>query len=168
MPELLGAFSPRLTSEERKYIITCRTELCQPNLLSCDDAVNDSNLPVSFLFLYWSHHGYSIALSRCQGPLAAPFEMFARRVGVQAFRCCVKRPTVVSRATARKFSTPSLAPSDASAAAAHPLVGVTTQFDHVAPRFEIDPSKIEILSSPSAYYETVKVVPEKYSLWELC
>jgi CDP-diacylglycerol--glycerol-3-phosphate 3-phosphatidyltransferase len=38
------------------------------------------------------------------------------------------------------------------------LVGVTTQFDLVAPKFEIEPSRIEILNSPTAFYETLKVV----------
>ena len=39
----------------------------------------------------------------------------------------------------------------------HPLAAVTSQLDQVAPRFEIDPSAICILDSPSAFYETLKV-----------
>lgn len=83
-------------------------------------------------------------------------EMIVRSFGVQTLRQCTRRPQA-SRAIIRKFSTPSLA-SESSAPAAHPLVGVTSQFDHVAPRFEIEPSQIEILNSPSAFYETLKVV----------
>jgi CDP-diacylglycerol--glycerol-3-phosphate 3-phosphatidyltransferase len=82
--------------------------------------------------------------------------MIVRSFGVQALRQCIKKPSV-SRAVVRKFSTPSLSP-ESSASAAHPLVGVTTQLDHVAPRFEIEPSEIKILHSPAAFYETLKVV----------
>jgi CDP-diacylglycerol--glycerol-3-phosphate 3-phosphatidyltransferase len=38
------------------------------------------------------------------------------------------------------------------------LAGVASQLDHVAPRFEIDPDNIEILDSPTAFYETLKVL----------
>ena len=79
-----------------------------------------------------------------------------RSLGVQALRQCIKKPSV-SRVVVRKFSTPPLSPQS-SASIAHPLVGVTTQFDHVAPRFEIEPSEIKILNSPTAFYETLKVV----------
>jgi CDP-diacylglycerol--glycerol-3-phosphate 3-phosphatidyltransferase len=82
--------------------------------------------------------------------------MIHRSLGVQALRQCAKRSSV-SRTVVRKFSAPSLA-SESAAPVAHPLVGVTTQFDHVAPRFEIEPSQIEILNSPGAFYETLKVV----------
>lgn len=43
-----------------------------------------------------------------------------------------------------------------SAAKAHPWAGVTSQIDVVAPRFEIDASQIEIIDSPTAFYETLK------------
>jgi CDP-diacylglycerol---glycerol-3-phosphate 3-phosphatidyltransferase len=82
--------------------------------------------------------------------------MIVRSLGVQALRQCIKKPSV-SRVVVRKFSTPPLSPQP-SASTAHPLVGVTTQFDHVAPRFEIEPSEIKILNSPTAFYETLKVV----------
>jgi CDP-diacylglycerol--glycerol-3-phosphate 3-phosphatidyltransferase len=82
--------------------------------------------------------------------------MIVRSLGVRVLRQCIQKPPV-SRAVVRKFSTQSLSPGS-SASPAHPLVGVTTQFDHVAPRFEIEPSEINILNSPAAFYETLKVV----------
>src|SRR2546423_3627610 len=82
--------------------------------------------------------------------------MIVRSFGLQALRQCAKRP-LVPRATVRRFSSTSLA-SESSAPITHPLVGVTTQFDHVAPRFEVEPSQIEILNSPAAFYQTLKVV----------
>jgi CDP-diacylglycerol--glycerol-3-phosphate 3-phosphatidyltransferase len=82
--------------------------------------------------------------------------MMVRGFGVQALRQCAKRPSI-SRIAIRNFSAPSL-PCESAAPVTHPLVGVTTQFDYVAPKFEIEPSQIEILNSPAAFYETLKVV----------
>lgn len=54
-----------------------------------------------------------------------------------------------------------------TAAKAHPLAGVATQLDNVAPRFEVDPTQIEIIDSPTAFYETLKV-KAMYMGLELC
>jgi CDP-diacylglycerol---glycerol-3-phosphate 3-phosphatidyltransferase len=70
-------------------------------------------------------------------------------------RSFVRRP-VASRILVRRLSTSPNPATGTSAVVAHPLVGATTQFDHVAPRFEIAPSEISILDSPSAFYETLK------------
>lgn len=37
------------------------------------------------------------------------------------------------------------------------LAGLTTELDRLSPRFELQPSQIEILSTPSDFYETLKV-----------
>ena len=84
-------------------------------------------------------------------------KMIVRSFGAQSLRQCTRRPPPSTRAIVRKFSTPSFA-SESPVPTAHPLVGVTSQFDHVAPKFEIQPSQIEILNSPTAFYETLKVV----------
>jgi CDP-diacylglycerol--glycerol-3-phosphate 3-phosphatidyltransferase len=83
--------------------------------------------------------------------------MLARSVGVRALRqcACTRKPNV-SRTVFRKYSTPSPAATDVSHGSAHPLAGVASEFDKVAPRFEIEPTQIEILDSPSAFYETLK------------
>jgi CDP-diacylglycerol---glycerol-3-phosphate 3-phosphatidyltransferase len=83
--------------------------------------------------------------------------MLARSVGVRALRqCTYTRKPYVSRTVFRKYSTPSPAATDASHGSAHPLAGVASEFDKVAPRFEIEPTQIEILDSPGAFYETLK------------
>lgn len=83
--------------------------------------------------------------------------MLARSVGVRALRqCTCRRKPYISRTVVRKFSTPSPAAADAPNAGAHPLVGVASEFDQIAPRFEIEPSHIDILDSPSTFYETLK------------
>ena len=85
--------------------------------------------------------------------------MIPRNVGLRALRqcACIGRPRPVLRTSIRRFSASSSAPAaDVPAHTAHPLAGVATQIDHVAPRFEIDPSQIEILDSPTAFYETLK------------
>lgn len=85
--------------------------------------------------------------------------MIARNVGIRALRqcSCIRRPTPAIRSTVRRFSAASAPAADAPASAAHPLAGVASQIDHVAPRFEIDPSQIEILDSPTSFYETLKL-----------
>jgi len=77
---------------------------------------------------------------------------------VRALRhcACARRPPT-TKALVRRFSAHSTPPAAATPATAHPLAGVATQLDHVAPRFEIDPAKIEILDSPRAFYDTLKV-----------
>jgi CDP-diacylglycerol--glycerol-3-phosphate 3-phosphatidyltransferase len=83
--------------------------------------------------------------------------MLVRSVGVRALRQCARsgKPQI-SRIGVRRFSTPTPAAADAPNAGAHPLAGVASEFDRVAPRVEIEPSNIQILSSPSEFYETLK------------
>jgi CDP-diacylglycerol--glycerol-3-phosphate 3-phosphatidyltransferase len=83
--------------------------------------------------------------------------MLVRSVGVRALRQCARsgKPQI-SRIGVRRFSTPTPAAADAPNAGAHPLAGVASDFDRVAPRVEIEPSNIQILSSPSEFYETLK------------
>lgn len=83
--------------------------------------------------------------------------MLARSVGVRVLRrcACTKKP-YASRTAIRKFSTPSPAAADASHGSAHPLAGVASELDKVAPRFEIEPTQIDILDSPGAFYGTLK------------
>lgn len=85
--------------------------------------------------------------------------MLARNVGARALRQCASKTRIpTARVPVRRFSASSSAPSNAAPTpTAHPLAGVATQLDHVAPRFEIDPSEIEIIDSPTAFYETLKV-----------
>jgi CDP-diacylglycerol--glycerol-3-phosphate 3-phosphatidyltransferase len=90
--------------------------------------------------------------------------MFARSVGGRILRncsCAARRTpaTPTFRAIARRRFTSSTIPTQDAALspATHPLAGVASQLDQVAPRFEIDPSEIEILDSPTAFYETLKV-----------
>lgn len=37
------------------------------------------------------------------------------------------------------------------------LGGITNELDRIAPRFEIKGSQVDILDSPGAFYETLKV-----------
>jgi CDP-diacylglycerol--glycerol-3-phosphate 3-phosphatidyltransferase len=97
--------------------------------------------------------------------------MFARGVGVRLLQSCTRRATATrttvtrisstpaARAGFRRFSSSSSAGAAHHAApppTAHPLAGVASQLDQVAPRFEIDPDRIEILDSPTAFYATLK------------
>ena len=90
-------------------------------------------------------------------------DMFARNTSVRVLRNCTRATRTAStpaiRVVTRRFSssTASAAGHHGSAPMSHPLVGVASQLDQVAPRFEIDPDKIEILDSPTAFYETLKV-----------
>ncbi len=87
--------------------------------------------------------------------------MLARNVGLRAFRQCAvaclgtSRPAF--RTSIRRFSSATAPAVEAPAHAAHPLAGVASQLDHVAPRFEIDPAQIEILDGPVAFYDVLKV-----------
>ncbi|KIW71008.1 hypothetical protein PV04_03231 [Phialophora macrospora] len=92
--------------------------------------------------------------------------MFARSVGVggRVLRSCSRTTTnffprpAAKRIVTRRFSSSSTSASASNGAAptAHPLAGVASQLDHVAPRFEIDPDNIHILDGPTAFYETLK------------
>jgi hypothetical protein len=87
--------------------------------------------------------------------------MLARNVGFRALRQCsivrFARPNPTLRHSARRFSTSHVPHVEGHAPATHPLAGVASQIEHVAPRFEIDPEEIEILDGPVAFYETLKV-----------
>lgn len=86
--------------------------------------------------------------------------MLARNVGVRALRQCgslKQQSRVQARVPTRRLSSTSAPPVPPSAPAAHPLAGIATQVDHIAPRFEVEPSQIEILDSPAAFYQTLKV-----------
>lgn len=92
-------------------------------------------------------------------PSTAKRAMLARNVGVRALRqCgCLKRPVRVHvRAPSRRLSSTSAPTAPTPSPAAHPLAGVASQIDYVAPRFEVEPSQIEIIDSPAAFYETLK------------
>ncbi|EXJ79953.1 phosphatidylserine synthase [Capronia epimyces CBS 606.96] len=87
--------------------------------------------------------------------------MLARSIGVRVLRNCARgrriSPPPAARTVTRRFSSSSTtAAHHGPPPTAHPLAGVTSQLDHVAPRFEIDPDQIEILESPTAFYETLK------------
>lgn len=83
--------------------------------------------------------------------------MLVRSAGIRALRQCAHatKPRYV-KVTVRRFSAAPTPPVEISPTA-HPLAGVASQLDHIAPRFEIEPSQIEILDSPNAFYETLKV-----------
>ncbi|KIX09965.1 uncharacterized protein Z518_01046 [Rhinocladiella mackenziei CBS 650.93] len=86
--------------------------------------------------------------------------MFTRSIGVRVLRNCTRCSKLSSppavRSISRRFSSSSTAAYHGSPPTAHPLAGVASQLDQVAPRFEIDPDHIEILDSPTAFYETLK------------
>ena len=85
--------------------------------------------------------------------------MLARNVGLRTLRQCAFRRIGTNARPGprvRRFSAAASPPLEASSGTAHPLVGIASQIDNVAPRFEIDPSQIEILDSPAAFYETLK------------
>ena len=87
--------------------------------------------------------------------------MLTRNVGFRALRqctsACIRKPNPVYRASIRRFSSATAPTVDAPAQAAHPLAGVASQIDLVAPRFEIDPAQVEILDGPVAFYDALKV-----------
>lgn len=87
--------------------------------------------------------------------------MFSRGAAARALRQCscmrAARPQAVRIANRRTITTSSVPVPVSTAAKAHPWAGVTSQLDHVAPRFEIDASQIEIIDSPTAFYDTLKV-----------
>lgn len=60
---------------------------------------------------------------------------------------------------ARRFSSSS-SPSPSTStpqSQASMLATITTDLDKIAPRFEIEPEQIQILKSPTEFYETLKV-----------
>jgi hypothetical protein len=87
--------------------------------------------------------------------------MIARSGGFQLLRRCAGLP-MPSKIRIRRFTSPSATPPSQATAPVHPLANVTTQIDRVSPRFEVDPSAINILNSPAAFYETLKVLQMLY------
>ena len=85
--------------------------------------------------------------------------MLARPAAARVLRQCVcqqKTQLLRSRVPGYRLSSSAANALNHAAPTAHPLAGVATQIDTVAPRFEIDASQIEILDSPAAFYETLK------------
>lgn len=72
------------------------------------------------------------------------------------FLCFSCRRPAFFRAQKRHFasqtSVPSVQPSSVS-----PLASFATALDKISPRFELEPSQIRILNSPSSFYATLKV-----------
>lgn len=84
--------------------------------------------------------------------------MYARRTVTRVLRQHVSvacRPRSNNLQLTRRYTSGVPAPS--VVAKAHPLAGVASQIDKIAPRFEIDASQIEIVDSPTAFYATLKV-----------
>ena len=84
-----------------------------------------------------------IMFARC-GPRQA-----ARRV-VRSIRSSHQLPTK------RRYSNSSVAPSTDAPSSGAALGGLNTELDKLSPRFDISSSQIEILRSPSDFYETLK------------
>lgn len=59
--------------------------------------------------------------------------------------------------TSRPKSSLQARTSTARTPTGHPLARVTAQLDSIVPHFEIDPDDIQILDSPTTFYETLKV-----------
>lgn len=81
-----------------------------------------------------------------------------KRLGEHAVRCTCRRPVTRRQIAIRKFSVHHN-PDASVASTASPIGGLTTELDRIAPRFEISASNIDILDSPSSFYETLKVGP---------
>ena len=76
---------------------------------------------------------------------------------LRQYGCCIRPArSTLTRTIVKRRMTTSVPVPVTSAAKAHPWAGVTSQIDNVAPRFEIDPNQIEIIDSPTAFYETLK------------
>ncbi|KAL1954668.1 hypothetical protein VTO42DRAFT_820 [Malbranchea cinnamomea] len=78
------------------------------------------------------------------------------RVGGHCLRCSSKRNvTKGARISIRRFSAPpNSAPVYSSSAGA--LGSITVELDKIAPRFELQGSRITVLDSPAAFYDTLK------------
>lgn len=81
-----------------------------------------------------------------------------KRIAGHAIRCGRRRPCPRRTLYDRRFSayTSYCSTASASASAASPLGSIAVELDRVAPRFEVSASKITILDSPSAFYNTLK------------
>ena len=56
----------------------------------------------------------------------------------------------------RRYSNSSVAPTSSTPSPGAALGGLNTELDKLSPRFDISSSQIEILRSPSDFYETLK------------
>jgi hypothetical protein len=87
------------------------------------------------------------------------------RMIIRSFARCARsraRPLarwkVHQQRPSRGYSTSSsTAPPSPPASSFSILGSVTSELDKISPRFEVDPSRIQILQSPSEFYETLKV-----------
>jgi CDP-diacylglycerol--glycerol-3-phosphate 3-phosphatidyltransferase len=79
------------------------------------------------------------------------------RVGGHLLRCPCRRQVIIRKdLQVRRFSIYNSSKA-AAASIASPLGGLTIELDRIAPRFEVPASRITVLDSPSAFYETLKV-----------
>lgn len=86
--------------------------------------------------------------------------MFARSAVTTVLRRSIHQPCrqiLRTQSVPRQFSSTSTSAQGATAGPSHPWAAVTSQLDHVAPRFEVDAAQIEIIDSPAAFYSTLKV-----------
>jgi len=83
--------------------------------------------------------------------------MFARCVPRQAARRVVRSIRSSHQTpTKRRYSNSSMAPTADAPSPGAALGGLNTELDKLSPRFDISSSQIEILRSPSDFYETLK------------
>jgi hypothetical protein len=84
-------------------------------------------------------------------------KMFARCVPRQAARRVVRSiRSSHQMPMKRRYSNSSVAPTTSSPSPGAALGGLNTELDKLSPRFDISSSQIEILRSPSDFYETLK------------
>jgi CDP-diacylglycerol--glycerol-3-phosphate 3-phosphatidyltransferase len=81
--------------------------------------------------------------------------MMFRRIGGHAVRCSHRISSTRLQLCNRKFSAQAI-PTTTYSASSSPLGGLTVELDRIAPRFEVQPSHIQILNSPTSFYETLK------------
>ncbi|KAA6411892.1 MAG: CDP-diacylglycerol-glycerol-3-phosphate 3-phosphatidyltransferase [Lasallia pustulata] len=81
--------------------------------------------------------------------------MLVRRITTCPLRAYTKR-SLTWRPRPRRYTTSVPGASQQPASNASILGGLTTELDRVAPRFEIRAEQIQVLESPSEFYETLK------------
>lgn len=84
--------------------------------------------------------------------------MMKRTGGRALLNCCRGYSTRTANyiSPVRKFSSTS-SPAAGYNGASSPLGSLTVELDRIAPKFEIQASNIQILNSPAAFYDTLKV-----------
>lgn len=80
--------------------------------------------------------------------------MLAPRAGTAALRCSWRRYPV-RKVAYRRYSVHA-SQSHHAASYTSPCGAIATELDRIAPQFEIDATQVEILKSPSSFYETLK------------